>query len=161
MKQTIKTIDGQVFVCTPVNVCKNAGSMTTREFTIPTYVVIEAVEKRMKECIERLLKDIKEDQIVNIFPMGKEAHRDFSVIRSTDGHAFNEYSYQAMEDVIAELKAETTPGELNALFLQELPADMLSQMKKALAGYFQGWTDEVSFVEEIEFYVRHTRHASC
>lgn len=132
--QTIKVINGQVYVCSPVRVNFTGILPEPRPIKFKVIHLIRAVEGRMKHCMEQLLKAQREGQITHVIynEKGTEVHFAW-------GEAFHSGSYSAMESLLAKLEANIPLKEgLDVAQLEELlTAQEADQLFKSwiMAGY--------------------------
>lgn len=99
--QTVKVLDGQVFICSPITANFTGTLSEPRPIKFPVIRLISAVENRMKHCMNQLLKAQSEGQITQVITYddkGTEVHFSW-------GEAFHSGSYSAMETMLATLEA--------------------------------------------------------
>lgn len=98
--QTIKVIDGQVFICNPVTANFKGELPEPRPVKFIVMHFIRAVRNRMDHCMEQLLRAQRESQITQVIYHEKGTEVHFSW-----GEAFHSGSYSAMETLLAKLEA--------------------------------------------------------
>jgi hypothetical protein len=114
--QTVKVLDGQVFICSPIAANYIGKLSEPRPIKFPVLRLIRAVEGRMEHCMEQLLKAQREGQITLV-----ERHEDITIVHFSWGEAFHSGSYSAMESLLAKLKANMPLKEgLDVVQLEEL-----------------------------------------
>jgi hypothetical protein len=113
---TIKVLDGQVMICTPVVPNFKGELPEPRPIKFPVLRLIRAVEGRMEHCMEQLLKAQCEGQITLV-----EMHENITIVHFSWGEAFHSGSYSAMESLLAKLEANRPLKEgLDVVQLEEL-----------------------------------------
>lgn len=150
--KTIKTINGQMCICTPVQLTKNISELDVKPFTVKVPAVIQAVKDRMKHCMEQLEEMIAKDLIVaQMVVANEDDDEELSVVRYANGSYFSQLSYRAMEKVVDTFEQLET-SYVDVHFLETLSILQLNQIKKALASFYGKWNTICSFIEEIEMY---------
>lgn len=150
--KTIKTINGQMCICTPVQLAKNISELDVKPFTVKVPAVIQAVTMRMQHCMEELEVMIAKDLIVaQMVVANEDDNEELSVVRYSNGGCFSQLSYRAMEQVI-KIFNELETSYVDVHFLETLSILQLNQIKKALVSFYGKWNTVCSFIEEIETY---------
>lgn len=149
--KTIKTINGQMCICTPVQLAKNISELDIKPFVVKVPAVIQAVKDRMKHCMEQLEEMIAKDCIIAQMIAPTDTEEEASVVRFSNGSCFSQISYMAMEQVVNTFEQLET-SYVDASFLETLSILQLNQIKKALASFYGKWNTVCSFIEEIETY---------
>lgn len=150
--KTIKTINGQMCICTPVQLAKNINELDVKPFTVKVPAVIQAVTIRMQHCMEELEAMIAKDLIVaQMVAPNEDDTEELSVVRYANGGCFSQLSYRAMEQVVR-IFSDLETSYVDANFLETLSIIQLNQIKKALASFYGKWNTVCSFIEEIETY---------
>ena len=149
--KTIKTINGQLCICTPVQLAKNISELDIKPFVVKVPAVIQAVKDRMKHCMEQLEEMIAKDCIIAQMIAPTDTEKEASVVRFSNGGCFSQISYMAMEQVV-DIFEQLETSYVDASFLETLSILQLNQIKKALASFYGKWNTVCSFVEEIETY---------
>lgn len=149
--KTIKTINGQMCICTPVTLSKNISELDVKPFVVKVPAVIQAVKDRMKHCMEQLEEMIAKDLIIKHVVVPTDDGEELSMVRYTNGGLFSQPSYKAMEQVVAIFEQLET-SYVDANFLETLSILQLNQIKKALASFYGKWNTVCSFIEEVEMY---------
>lgn len=150
--KTIKTINGQMCICTPVQLAKNISELDIKPFVVKVPAVIQAVKDRMKHCMEQLEEMIAKDCIIaQMIAPNEDDTEELSIVRYSNGGCFSQLSYRAMEQVVNTFEQLET-SYVDARFLETLSILQLNQIKKALASFYGKWNTVCSFIEEIETY---------
>ena len=153
--KTIKTINGQMCICTPVSVSKDINELEVKPFVVKTGAVFQAITQRMKHCMEELEEMIAKDSIIASIsvPCESEEEEELSIVKYANGGCFSQPAYKAMEQVakIFDKLSSTTPY-VDATFLETLSILQLNQIKKALVAFHGTWNTVCSFIEEVEIY---------
>ena len=150
--KTIKTINGQMCICTPVQLAKNISELDVKPFVVKVPAVIQAVTMRMQHCMEELEEKIAKDLIVaQMIAPNEDDTEELSVVRYSNGGCFSQLSYRAMEQVL-EIFNKLETSYVDARFLETLSILQLNQIKKALVSFYGKWNTVCSFIEEIETY---------
>lgn len=150
--KTIKTINGQMCICTPVQLAKNISELDIKPFTVKVPAIIQAVTMRMQHCMEELEVMIAKDLIVaQMIAPNEDDTEELSVVRYSNGGCFSQLSYRAMEQVI-KIFSELETSYVDVHFLETLSIIQLNQIKKALVSFYGKWNTVCSFIEEIEMY---------
>jgi hypothetical protein len=150
--KTIKTINGQMCICTPVQLAKNISELDVKPFVVKVPAVIQAVTMCMQHCMEELEEKIAKDLIVaQIIAPNEDDTEELSAVRYSNGGCFSQLSYRAMEQVI-EIFNKLETSYVDARFLETLSILQLNQIKKALVSFYGKWNTVCSFIEEIELY---------
>ena len=146
--QTVKVLDGQVFICSPVTTNFTGTLLEPRPIKFPVIRLIRAVENRMEHCMNQLLKAQSEGQIVQVIYDEKWTEVHFSW-----GEAFHSGSYSAMETMLAKLEANRPLKDgLDIIQLEQLlTAQEADQLFKSwiMAGY--PWDSMATLLD----YLRH------
>lgn len=146
MKSTIKIIEGKV--CLVQEVIKNENLHSyCRELQFDIQTMLEAVTARMKHCIEALQIAVEKQLIMEV-----GEHNVLYIDENQSVRGFNINSYQAMEGIVTilqSLKEETyiSMDAVDTLFTLH----QVAQLKRAMATHFQGWTDSITALDEIEY----------
>ena len=98
--QTIKVLNGQVYVCNPVTANFTGLLPEPCPIKFPVLRLIRAVENRMEHCMGQLLKAQQEGQITHVI-----YHEKGTEIHFAWGEAFHSGSYSAMETLLVKLEA--------------------------------------------------------
>lgn len=103
---TIKVLDGQVMICTPV--VPNFKGKLPEPSPVKFIVMhlIRAVKSRMEHCMEQLHRAQREGQITLV-----EMHEDITIVHFSWGEAFHSGSYAAMESLLQKLEANRSLKE--------------------------------------------------
>jgi hypothetical protein len=150
--KTIKTINGQMCICTPVQLAKNISELDVKPFVVKVPAVIQAVTMRMQHCMEELEVMMSKDLIVaQMIAPNEDDTEELSVVRYSNGGCFSQLSYRAMEQVI-EIFNKLETSYVDARFLETLSILQLNQIKKALVSFYGKWNTVCSFIEEVELY---------
>ena len=151
--KTIKTINGQMCICTPVQLAKNINELDVKPFTVKVPAIIQAVTLRMQHCMEELEVMIAKDLIVaQMIAPNEDDTEELSVVRYSNGGCFSQLSYRAMEQVVTIFNELDSSSYVDANFLETLSILQLNQIKKALVSFYGKWNTVCSFIEEIEMY---------
>lgn len=149
--ETIKTINGQLCLCTPVQISKHINELELKPFTVTVKEIHQAVVQRMQHCIAELGENITRNLIVEHVVLHTDDEEEVSIVRYVNGGCFNQLSYKAMEQIIKTFdELSCTASTVDARFLQVLSILQLNQIKKALAAFYGTWNATCSFIEEIE-----------
>lgn len=153
--KTIKTINGQMCICTPVQLSKSINEVEIKPFVVKTGAVYQAIIKRMQHCMEELEEKIAKDLIIASIsvPCESEEDEELSVVKYVNGGCFSQPAYRAMEqvaEIFDELSCSTAYVDAN--FLETLSIIQLNQIKKALVAFYGTWNTTCSFIEEVEMY---------
>jgi hypothetical protein len=146
---SIKIIDGRV--CIIKEITANVSLPTIkRELLFSVEQLLQALEKRMDECINAL----HEAEEANLVTQVTEC-QVFYIDKNQSVRAFNIPSFQAMEEAIKILQ-DHDEHEVAYIPCETMLADFnraqLNQMKKAIVSHFGHWSDTASALEELEFY---------
>lgn len=113
---TIKVLDGQVMICTPVVPNFKGELPEPRPIKFPVFRLVRAVKGRIEHCMEQLHRAQREGQITMV-----ERHEDITIVHFSWGEAFHSGSYSAMESLLAKLEANIPLKEgLDVVQLEEL-----------------------------------------
>lgn len=149
--QTIKTINGQLYIDIPVSFSQRINELELKPFTVAVKEIHQAVVQRMQHCMAELEENIARDLIVEHVVFHTDDEEEVSIVRYVNGGCFNQLSYKAMEQVVKIFDAlNPMIFIVNANFLQTLSILQLNQIKKALAALYGTWNATCSFIEEIE-----------
>lgn len=149
--KTIKTINGQLCICTPVSLSQKINELELKPFTVKVEAILQAITQRMHHCMAELEENIAKDLVVEHVVFHTDGEKEVSVVRYANGGCFNQPSYEAMEQIVTtfnELSCMTSSVDVD--FLQTLSILQLNQIKKALAAFYGTWNNTCSFIEEIE-----------
>ena len=153
--KTIKTINGQMCICTPVQLSKSINEVEIKPFVVKTGAVFQAITQRMQHCMEELEEKISKDLIIASIsaPCESEEDEELTIVKYVNGGCFSQPAYRAMEQV-AEIfdKLSCQTPYVDANFLETLSIIQLNQIKKALVSFYGKWNNVCSFIEEIEIY---------
>lgn len=148
MKSTIKIIDGKV--CLIQEVTKNENLHThCRELQFDVQTMLDAVIARMKHCMEALQVAVEKQLIMEV-----GEHNVLYIDENQSVRGFNINSYQAMEGIVTILQSLIKE---EAAYIPMDTVDNLftlhqvAQLKRAMATHFQGWTDSITALDEIEY----------
>lgn len=138
---TIKIIDGIPHIVQAVTA---NPKMTIRplQFYFRTEELINALTKRMHECMDALINATKKNAIAS----SNEDVITFAVPETGEIKHFCVHNFTAMEQTLQWLQMRdqrVTPNELVVLTVPQL-----NQLKKAVSA--QGWNDYSSAIEEVE-----------
>ena len=147
--KSLKIIDGKV--CIVKEVTANSSLPTIkRELLFSVEQLLQALEKRMDECINALHEAEEADLITRVTEC-----QVFYVDKNQSVRAFNIPSFQAMESAVKKLQ-ELDTNEVSCIPCETMAKDFtrveLNQMKKAIVSHFGHWSDTVSALEELETY---------
>ena len=149
--KTIKTINGQLCICTPVSLSQKINELELNPFTIQVKEILQAVIQRMHHCTAELEENIARDLIVEQVVIHTDNEEEASVVRYVNGGCFNQLSYKAMEQIVKTFdKLSDVTSTIDIRFLQTLSIHQLNQIKKALTALYGTWNNTCSFIEEIE-----------
>lgn len=154
--KSIKIIDGKVCIVKEVT-ANNSLPTIQRQLLFSVEQLLQALEKRMDECINALHEAEEADLITRVTEC-----QVFYVDKSQSVRAFNIPSFQAMESAVKKLQ-ELDANEIACIPCETMAKDFtrveLNQMKKAIVSHFGHWSDTASALEELEFYV--TKEKLC
>lgn len=113
---TIKVLDGQVMICTPVVPNFTGILPEPRPIKFQVMHLVRAVRNRMEHCMEQLHRAHREGQITQVV-----THEKGTEVHFAWGEAFHSGSYSAMETLLAKLEANRPLKEgLDVIQLEEL-----------------------------------------
>lgn len=113
---TIKVLDGQVMICTPVVPNFKGELPEPRPIKFPVIRLVRAVRNRMDHCMKQLHRAQCEGQITQVI-----SHEKGTEVHFSWGEAFHSGSYSAMETLLAKLEANRPLKEgLDVIQLEEL-----------------------------------------
>lgn len=114
--QTVKVLDGQVFICSPITANAKGEAVCPQPYKFPVHRLIRAVTIRMEHCMDELLKAHAENGITRVI-----THDGVTEIHFSWGEAFHSGSYEALESLLKKLEANLPLKEgLDMLQLEEL-----------------------------------------
>ena len=154
--KSIKLIDGKVCIVKEIT-ANNSLPTIKRELLFSVEQLLQALEKRMDECINALHEAEKADLVTQVTEC-----QVFYIDKNQSVRAFNIPSFQAMERAVKKLQ------EMDADGVAYIPCETmakkflhpeLNQLKKAIVSHFGHWSDSASALEELEFYV--TKEREC
>ena len=149
--KTIKTINGQLCICTPVSLSRKINELKLKPFTVKVEEILQAITQRMHHCMAELEENIAKDLVVEQVVFHTDNEEEASVVRYANGGCFNQLSYKAMEQIIKIFdELSCIKASVDVSFLQTLSVLQLNQIKKALAAFYGTWNNTCSFIEEIE-----------
>ena len=149
--KTIKTINGQLCICTPVSLSQKINELELKPFTVKVEEILQAVAQRMHHCIAELEENIARDLIVEHVILHIDDEEEVSIIRYANGSCFSQPSYKAMEQIVKAFdELSRMASTVDVRFLQALSVLQLNQIKKALVAFYGTWNATCSFIEEIE-----------
>lgn len=148
--KSIKLIDGKVCIVKEIT-ANNSLPTIQRQLLFSVEQLLQALEKRMDECINALHEAEEADLITRVTEC-----QVFYVDKNQSVRAFNIPSFEAMENAVKKLQ-ELDANEVACIPCETMAQDFtrveLSQMKKAIVSRFGHWSDTASALEELEFYV--------
>jgi hypothetical protein len=154
--KSIKIIDDKVCIVKEIT-ANNSLPTIKRELLFSVEQLLQALEKRMDECINALHEAEEADLITRVTEC-----QVFYVDKNQSVRAFNIPSFQAMESAVKKLQ-ELAAIEVACIPCEAMAKDFtraeLNQMKKAIVSHFGHWSDSASALEELEFYV--TKEKLC
>ena len=153
--KSIKIIDGKVCIVKEIT-ANNSLPTIQRQLLFSVEQLLQALEKRMDECINALHEAEEADLITRVTEC-----QVFYVDKSQSVRSFNIPSVQAMENAVNKLQ-ELDANEVACIPCETMAKDFtrveLNQIKKAVTSYFGRWSDSASALEELEFYMAQNRH---
>ena len=153
--KSIKIIDGKVCIVKEIT-ANNSLPTIQRQLLFSVEQLLQALEKRMDECINALHEAEEADLITRVTEC-----QVFYVDKSQSVRSFNIPSFQAMENAVKKLQ-ELDANEVACIPCETMAKDFtrveLNQIKKAVTSYFGRWSDSASALEELEFYMAQNRH---
>lgn len=148
--KSIHIIDGKVCIVKEVT-SNNSLPTIQRQLLFSVEQLLQALEKRMDECINALHEAVEADLITRVTEC-----QVFYVDKNQSVRSFNIPSFQAMENAVKKLQ-ELDANEIACIPCETMAQDFtraeLNQMKKAIVSHFGHWSDSASALEELEFYV--------
>ena len=148
--KSIHIIDGKVCIVKEIT-ANNSLPTIQRQLLFSVEQLLQALEKRMDECINALHEAEEADLITRVTEC-----QVFYVDKDQSVRAFNIPSFEAMERAVAKLK-ELDANEVACIPCETMAKNFnraeLNQMKKAIASHFGHWSDSASALEELEFYI--------
>lgn len=153
--KSIKIIDGKVCIVKEIT-ANNSLPTIQRQLLFSVEQLLQALEKRMDECINALHEAEEADLITQVTEC-----QVFYVDKNQSVRAFNIPSFQAMEKAVEklqELSAEGTVCIPCETMAKKFIHPELNQMKKAIVSHFGHWSDTASALEELEVYVTQNHH---
>lgn len=152
--KSIHIIDGKVCIVKEVT-ANNSLPTIKRELLFSVEQLLQALEKRMDECINALYEAVEADLVTQV-----TEYQVFYVDKNQSVRSFNIPSFQAMEKAAKKLQ-ELGANEVAYIPCETMVKDFtrveLNQMKKAIVSHFERWSDTASALEELEFYVTQKR----
>ena len=146
MVEKKKEFHGLIIVENGKPYIKKEITLTQKEFEYRTLVIaswgeiIEALRQRLAECETHASKMIMEDKVIHIDNFG---------IQFSDGSRYNYSAITAMLDLM-DWTAHKTNDYCTLSDLENLTAQQLNQLKKALVVYKKSWDISISIIEEFE-----------
>jgi hypothetical protein len=114
--QTIKVLDGQVFICSPITANAKGEATCPQPYKFPVKRLVRAVTIRMEHCMGELLQAYAENGITQVI-----THDGVTEVHFAWGEAFHSGSYEALESLLKKLEANLTLEKgLDVLQLEEL-----------------------------------------
>ena len=149
--QTVKVLDGQVFICSPIAANFTGDLPEPHPIKFPVPRLIRAVQGRMEHCMEGLSKAQNEGQIIRV-----ETHDDITVVQFSYGECFHSGSYAAMESLLAKLEANKPLKEgLDNTQLQELlAAREADQLFKSWVMAGHPWDSRAALLDWLKDFLR-------
>lgn len=147
--KSIKLIDGKVCIVKEIT-ANNSLPTIQRQLLFSVEQLLQALEKRMDECINALHEAEEADLITRVTEC-----QVFYMDKNQSVRAFNIPSFQAMENAVKKLQ-ELDANEVACIPCETMAKDFtraeLNQMKKAIVSHFGHWSDTASALEELEMY---------
>ena len=142
--QTVKVLDGQVFICSPITANAKVVADCSCPYKFPVYRLISAVKIRMKHCMDELLKAHAENGITQVI-----TNDGVTEIHFTWGETFNSGSYEALESLLKKLEANRPLKEgLDMLQLEELLTWIeADQLFKAYVQFGYSWGYQTAMLD--------------
>ena len=149
--KTIKTIGGQLCICTSVSLSQKINELELKPFTVKVEEILQAVTMRMQHCMAELEENTAKDLIIDHVVLHTNDEEEVSIVRYVNGGNFSQLSYTAMEQILKTFtELSRRASTVDVRFLQALSVLQLNQIKKALAALYGTWNNTCSFIEEIE-----------
>ena len=153
--KSIHIIDGKVCIVKEIT-ANNSLPTIKRELLFCVEQLLQALEKRMDECINALHEAEEAGLVTQVTEC-----QVFYVDKNQSVRAFNIPSFQAMENAVKKLQ-ELDANEVACIPCETMAKDFtcveLNQIKKAVTSHFGRWSDSASALEELEFYKAQNRH---
>lgn len=149
--QTVKVLDGQVYICSPITVNAKVEATCPQPYKFPVRRLVSAVTIRMEHCMGELLKAYAENGITQVI-----THDGVTEVHFAWGEAFHSGSYEALESLLKKLEANLPLKEgLDVLQLEELlTCREADQLFKAYiqAGY--SWGSQTTMLDYLRDVLR-------
>ena len=153
--KSLKVIDGKVCIVKEIT-ANNSLPTIKRELLFSVEQLLQALEKRMDECINALHEAEEAGFVTQVTEC-----QVFYVDKNQSVRTFNIPSFQAMESAVKKLQEMDADGVACIpceIMAKNFTRAELNQMKKAVTTHFERWSDSASALEELEFYVTQDRH---